>query len=498
MQTKQFTGDTIDDVLTQVRGELGDDAVILETRNIVRGGIAGFFGKAGIEVTAADRMPDPDGQAGERRLDVLDTAEPAPAADGAVDSGEFLRRLGEHLTTAPETAPGTAEAGAAPTPDGTQRIVDDRERARAIIEAARAAVREAAAAPAAPAAQDPAPARTEEATPAGDDAPFVAAPIVASTTAAAAPAAPAARIAAAPGPVDTPPMQEPEAPMVPGAPAAAAAGTPDPAAGTGEALVAQARPVPTRGDVQAVRDELVACGVEERRLDSLLDGFTRSTLPFLDPGACTRSAVRDYLAARMPVVRDWRPWRTGHTVALVGQSGVGKTASAVKIAGRHRAAGMDVALIAAGPGPHGSLLEWARRLDLTVVEAPDAHALSHACARLASRDLIIIDTPGCSHTSGDEVSAVAAMLDAVGTDEVHLVLPAATPSGDLGDLQTAFKPLAVNRVTLTKLDETRFFGGVLNAPMRIGRPLAYIADGAALPGAIAPADPRLVAELLLP
>jgi hypothetical protein len=34
--------------------------------------------------------------------------------------------------------------------------------------------------------------------------------------------------------------------------------------------------------------------------------------------------------------------------------------------------------------------------------------------------------------------------------------------------------------------------------MRVGRPLAYIADGAALPGAIAPADPRLVAELLLP
>lgn len=486
MQTKQFTGDTIDDVLTQVRGELGDDAVILETRNIVRGGIAGFFGKAGIEVTAADRMPDPDGQPGARRLDVLDTAEPPPAAEGTVDSDEFLRRLGEHLT-APDAPASTGEVGASPAPDGTQRIVDDRERARAIIEAARAAVREAAAA------QDPAPQHTVEAAPTGDDAPFVAAPIAAPV----ADAAPAAGIVTDPAPVGTPPMPEPEAPTALDAPAAAATGTPD-AAGAGEALVRQARPVPTRGDVQAVRDELVARGVEERRLDSLLDGFTRSTLPFLDAGACTRSAVRDYLAARMPVVRDWRPWRTGHTVALVGQSGVGKTACAVKIAGRHRAAGMDVALVAAGPGPHGSLIEWARRLDLTVVEAPDAHALSHACARLANRDLIIIDTPGCSHTSGEEVNAVAAMLDAVGTDEVHLVLPAATPAGDLGDLQTAFKPLAINRVTLTKLDETRFFGGVLNAPMRIGRPLAYIADGAALPGAIAPADPRLVAELLLP
>ena len=466
MQTKQFTGDTIDDVLIQVRGEFGDDAVILETRNVVRGGIAGFFGKAGIAVTAADRMPAADDPAGTPHVDLLDTAEPPATAGGAVDSGEFLRRLGEHLV-GPEMPAATAEATATAAADGTQRIVDDRERARAIIEAARAAVREAAAVCA-----PPGPAPQPEAAAAEREAPFVPAPA----------GTPAAE--AAPAPESAP---------------AAAPGAPRPApAAAGEALVRAARPIPARADVRAVRDELIGAGVEERRLDSLLDGFSRSTLPFLDPEASLRSAVRDYLAARLPVVRDWRPWRTGHTVALVGQSGVGKTATAVKIAGRHRASGMDVALIAAGPGPHGSLLEWARRLDLTVVEAADAHALAHACAHLASRDLIIIDTPGCSHTSGDDLSAIAAMLESVGPDEVHLVLPAATPAGDLGDLQTAFKPLGVNRVTLTKLDETRFFGGVLNAPMRVGRPLAYIADGAALPGAIAPADPRLVAELLLP
>ena len=67
-----------------------------------------------------------------------------------------------------------------------------------------------------------------------------------------------------------------------------------------------------------------------------------------------------------------------------------------------------------------------------------------------------------------------------------------------GDLQAAFREVGVNRVTLTKLDETRFYGGLLNAPMRVGRPLAYIADGPGMPDAIAVADPRLVSEFLLP
>ena len=57
MQIKQFTGATIDEVLTQVRAELGDEAVILQTKRVVKGGIGGFFGREGVEVTAAEGLP---------------------------------------------------------------------------------------------------------------------------------------------------------------------------------------------------------------------------------------------------------------------------------------------------------------------------------------------------------------------------------------------------------------------------------------------------------
>ena len=55
MQIKQFAADTIDEVLAQVRAELGEDAMILQTKRVVRGGLGGFFGREGVEVTADER-----------------------------------------------------------------------------------------------------------------------------------------------------------------------------------------------------------------------------------------------------------------------------------------------------------------------------------------------------------------------------------------------------------------------------------------------------------
>lgn len=349
---------------------------------------------------------------------------------------------------------------------------DERERARAIIEAARAAVREADG-------DDPS-ADVAEAAVATASSPDDDAPAGRTPRPSRAPRRRPRRAATAPAPEDA----------VAEAGEHEAADPDDPRPG--------AREVPARAGLEEVRRELTAAGVEARRLESLLDGFTRSIAPFLDAESGTRAAVRDYLAARIPVVRDWRPRRQGHTVAFIGQSGVGKTTVAAKVAGRHAQAGMDVALIAAGPGTNEDLVDLGHEIGVPVVHAADAEALAEARRTLVDRDLVIIDTPGCAHTAADDLAVLRTLLGGADPDEVHLVLPAATPAIDLGDLHSAFRPVGVNRVTLTKLDETRRFGGVLNAPMRIGRPLAFVADGASVTGAITPADPRRVAELLLP
>lgn len=455
MQIKQFAADTIDEVLARVRAELGEDAMILQTRRVVRGGVGGFFGKEGVEVTAAAGADagaanqEAAASVAAPAVDVLDTAEPeAPAGIPAEDP--FRNHLDGRLAAAEE-----AESGFAPLPPAAALARQaapfasgGTERSQAILEAARAAVREA----------------HEAALGSVDESLLPEA------------FAPAPEPVAEPEPVPAPAP----APVVMPAPARRAPRPPAP-----EGL-------------DAVRAELLKAGVDERQLDALLDGFARTAMPFMASSASVREAVREHLAARLPVVRDWKARATGHTVALVGQTGVGKTSAAAAMAGAYRAAGMAVAMVAAGPGAHDALAAHARRLDVQLFAAEDGAALAELVATLADRDVIVIDTHGRSHTQLAEIESLAALLGPAKADEVHLVLPAATASADLGDLQRRFRLAGVNRVTLTKLDETRFTGNLVNVPLKIGKPLAFMSDGTAVPGSLAPADARRVAEALLP
>lgn len=467
MQIKQFTGATIDEVLTQVRDELGEEAVILQTKRVVKGGLGGFFGKEGVEVTAAEGLPPGEGEAANREAAASVAAPALPARAGDEDDEEFVptafrRHLASRLAAAEEieeaarVAPGppaspaaTYARAAAPFAPG------DLERTHAILEAARAAVRDAHA-------------QALTAPPAIEDlmaAPATAAPISGPIEAAPAPAT-------APAPVHLEPM---------------------------ESLAEQHRPV-TRAPspLDGVRADLVRAGVDPRYLDPLLVGFARSVMPFLESGAPLRDHVREHLAACLPTARDWRPPAMGHTIAFVGQSGVGKTSAAVGLAGRYRSAGLAVALVAAGPGAHDSLEGHARRLDVQLFRAQDGPALEALCATLADRHLIVIDTEGRSHQQLQEIEELAALLAPVKADEVHLVLPTATPVADLGDAQRRFRMVGVNRLTMTKLDETRFHGNLVNVPMRMGKPLTFLSDGTSVADALRPADARRVAEMLLP
>lgn len=457
MQIKQFSGATIDEVLTQVRAELGEEAVILQTKRVVKGGIGGFFGREGVEVTAAEGMPGGD-EAANREAAASVAASPAPAAPPAGEGPAaepaeqfvptpFGRHLASRLAAAEEAEAETAQApaGAPASPAATYARAaapfapGESERTQAILEAARAAVRDAHA-------------RAVSLSPAIDD--FL--------------AAPAGRLEP-PAEAMAPPAAEP-------LPATTARG---------------ASPL---GDVRA---ELVGAGVDPRYLDPFLDGFSRSVMPFLPAGACLRDALKDHLAARLPTARDWKPRPTGHTIAFVGQSGVGKTSAAVGLAGRYRAAGLAVALVAAGAGPHDALEGHARRLDIQLFRAADGPSLVALCQTLGDRDLIVIDTEGRSHQNLQEMEELTALLAPVKADEVHLVLPAATPAADLGDAQRRFRMVGVNRLTMTKLDETRFHGNLVNVPLRMGKPLGFLSSGTSVADALAPADARCVAEMLL-
>lgn len=59
MGTRTFRGSSLEEVLPQIRDELGGDAVVVRQRDGVVGGIGGFFGKRCVEVEAKPAPPTP-------------------------------------------------------------------------------------------------------------------------------------------------------------------------------------------------------------------------------------------------------------------------------------------------------------------------------------------------------------------------------------------------------------------------------------------------------
>jgi flagellar biosynthesis protein FlhF len=87
-ETRTYRGATVEEVLPQIRRELGDDAMIIRQREGLVGGIAGFFSKKCVEVEAkgvpADRRGAPTRAIPARRaFDAYDAAPAELSADTA-------------------------------------------------------------------------------------------------------------------------------------------------------------------------------------------------------------------------------------------------------------------------------------------------------------------------------------------------------------------------------------------------------------------------------
>src|SRR5688572_11513457 len=59
-ETKTYRGRSLEEVLPQVRDELGPDAIVLRRREGLAGGVAGFFQRSYVEVEARGSLPDED------------------------------------------------------------------------------------------------------------------------------------------------------------------------------------------------------------------------------------------------------------------------------------------------------------------------------------------------------------------------------------------------------------------------------------------------------
>ena len=181
-----------------------------------------------------------------------------------------------------------------------------------------------------------------------------------------------------------------------------------------------------------------------------------------------------------------------HVILLVGVNGVGKTATAGKLAGLYRRQGKRVVLVAADTfraAAGEQLAVWGRRVGAEVVRQqtggdPAAVAYDGIMAAQARKaDVVLVDTAGRLHTKSnlmDELRKVKRTLGKAmpgAPHDVWLILDATVGQNGLAQARQFHAALGVTGVILTKLDGTAKGGIVLAVAGELGLPLRYIGVG---------------------
>ena len=192
----------------------------------------------------------------------------------------------------------------------------------------------------------------------------------------------------------------------------------------------------------------------------------------------------------------------GRATALVGPPGMGKTTTLVKLAvveglRLHR----SVRLISADTqriGGAEQLRTFAAILGVPFQAVESIPALALAIDAAPPGEVLLIDTPGCSHAPRRQFDCdLAAFLEHRQDIDTHLVLTASTYIPVLRKLIDTYRAWGPSRLLFTKVDEAESLASVFCEAVRWRMPLSYFGLGQEIPEDLEAANKERVAESLV-
>lgn len=191
-------------------------------------------------------------------------------------------------------------------------------------------------------------------------------------------------------------------------------------------------------------------------------------------------------------------------VLFIGPTGVGKTTTIAKLAGRYCVEEKKkVALLTADTyriaaaeqlRTYANILETPFRIIYTPEELQAAVDDYWDC------DYIFIDTAGRSHQNTDQLEKMKEMVAALKRPEsyqVFLVLSATTKYRDLQKIVDCYGRIADFELIFTKLDETEAVGNLLNMKLYTDAPIAYVTCGQNVPDDMEAFNPQKTVKQIL-
>ena len=526
---RTYRGRKLEDLIPQIRAELGPDAIILRQREGLMGGVGGFFAQKCVEVDA-QAAPRPEAPT----VDIYDEDEPVngweilpeeemplpalPAAEEPIAPEPETYAAREALTPPPpEPVAAEALSPEGPAESFVTRLeqaaahVDIDELVKLVTTGGLPAPDQVAETPEVliPEPVVPEPVAEEPlAIPAPE--PIAEEPVAISTPEPAAEepvAFPATEPVAAYEPVPTPEPIVPPAPVSP-APASAPV-SPAPASAAVAAAPAPAVIPPAANpwvakqagdldpnDASSVAHELTAQGISEAWAQQLIVAAAAHRSPL--SGGSLRDAVRATLAATIPAPAPLPA--NGAAIAFVGAGGAGKTRCAAALASAYaRGSTLAASVVSLGSDDWGGdLKELLKGQNVWVMGAAKGAEAIPAVQHGRDGGLVVVDTAGVTPRDPAGVETLANELRSLSLDAVYIAVPATFSVHAARKLVEGFAALGADGIAVTHADEAEQLGIAAELSQISGMPVAYIHEGLELDGALSAADPSSLAARLLP
>ena len=188
-------------------------------------------------------------------------------------------------------------------------------------------------------------------------------------------------------------------------------------------------------------------------------------------------------------------------VLMLGPTGVGKTTSIVKLAAdfainQKKKVGIintDTYRIAA----QEQLKTYAEILDIPLSIVYDMSEIADEIAAMDDREVIFIDTAGKRPGDEGHTTDVKKIIELCDPEDILLCVPATVNFAALTEIVDSYSYLPGYRLLVTKLDETKYRGMILNLRWYAKRDLSYFTTGQNVPDDIEKIDIELLAREIL-